>query len=276
MVGQRIHLALRRLAGGAEKLLVELPAAEQRFRLCRAERRRRDGAQRDARLAAALAARLQGHGRGDRHRRVVLGAAREELDEGGAARRRERRHGHRGDQLARFERGLVVVAEERAQRQLAPAAGAPDLDAGVERHERHRRVLVGIGVRERAADRGHVADAHRCHATERLRENGQALRHERRDLGLPVRNQRAEADRTARRLDPVEPFDVAQAHETTGKHQALPHHRHQRGAARDDPGVVAVLLEEREHLVDGTRRPIVEGVHGSTALAAAWIDSTIL
>ena len=105
---------------------------------------------------------------------------------------------------------------------------------------------------------------------------GSAFRHERRDLGLPVRDQRAQAYRTARRLDPVQPFDVAQAHETIGKDQALPHHRHQRGAAGDDPGVIAVFLEQRERLVDGTRRPIIEGVHGSTARAAAWIDSTIL
>src|ERR1043166_3220760 len=106
-------------------------------------------------------------------RGVVVGSTREELDEARAARRGKQRHRDRGDELSRFERRLVVIAEEIFDRQLAPAAGPLDLHAGAERDERDGRVLIRVGVSERAADRGHVTDPDRPHAAKRLREDRQ-------------------------------------------------------------------------------------------------------
>ena len=91
-----------------------------------------------------------------------------------------------------------------------------------------------------------------------------------------MRGQGAKSKAAVVRLDPIKPLDVAQAHETARLHQALPHHGHESGAARDDPRVLAILTEDGERLVERPGRAIVEGVHARLRSAAARIDSMIL
>ena len=91
-----------------------------------------------------------------------------------------------------------------------------------------------------------------------------------------MRDERAQTHAAVRRLDARETLHVAQAHQAAGLNQALSHHRHERGAPRDDARVVSALLKDREDFVERPRRAILEGVHERAIRAAAWIDSTIL
>src|SRR4029450_6933827 len=149
---------LGRLPGGLEQALAERLTPEEGFRRCRAERRHSDGAERDARLAAADTVPLQGDDRGGRDRGVIVGRPRKELEKRRPARRRRWGHLDRGHQPGRRERGLVIVAEEFGQRQLAGSAGVPNLHRGPERQERDGGILIRVGMRQGTADRGHVAD----------------------------------------------------------------------------------------------------------------------
>ena len=86
----------------------------------------------------------------------------------------------------------------------------------------------------------------------------------------------AEAQRAVRRFDPVEALNVAQAHQAGRAHQTLAQHGHERRPTRDDPSVLAVFPQDRERLVDRSRRAIVEAVHARLRSAAVRIDSRIL
>jgi hypothetical protein len=78
------------------------------------------------------------------------------------------------------------------------------------------------------------------------------------------------------RLDPVQPLDIAQAHEAAWTNQMLSHHGHERGAAGNDPRVLAMLTKDSEGFIEPSRGAILEGVHARLRSAAARIDSTIL
>src|SRR5207244_4945937 len=125
------------------------------------------------------------------------------------------------------------------------------------------------------ADGGQRAEAHARDATERLREHRQPLANDRRQLRLAMRDERAETH-CAVRFDAVEAFEITETDETGRSHEPLPHHRHERGAARDHTRVVTELLERCEHFVERPGRAVLERIHRGVRAAAVWIDSTIL
>src|SRR5439155_27080787 len=103
---------------------------QERLGRPRPYRRHADRAERDPRRAAALAVRLQAHGRGDGDGRVVVRGPRKELHVGGAARRGKRWDDDTGDDLAGLDRALVAVADEPLEGPLTSAGGAAALHAG--------------------------------------------------------------------------------------------------------------------------------------------------
>jgi hypothetical protein len=142
------------------------------------------------------------------------------------------------------------------------APGLLDFHPGAEGQERHRRILIRVGVSEGAADGCHVPDADGPHPAKCLGQDGQARAKERGYLRVTLSHEGPEADGAVRRFGPVASGHVVQAHQAGRAQQALAQHGHQSGAAGDDPSLVSVLLEDGERLVEGARGAIVEGVHG--------------
>ena len=91
-----------------------------------------------------------------------------------------------------------------------------------------------------------------------------------------MRDEGANANAAVRGLDPVEPGNLAQAHEIARANQSLPHHGDQGGAARDHSGLVPMLTQDGERFVERPRRRVLEGVHARLRWAAVRIDSMIL
>ena len=121
--------------------------------------------------------------------------------------------------------------------------------------------MIRVGVRERAAYGRHVTDPHGRHAAERLGQDWKPLLQKRREFRLAMRDQGPQANRAVGRVDPSEPLNVTQAHDTPRAHQVLSQHGHEGGATRDDSRVVAVFPEGGKGLLDRPRRAIVERVH---------------
>ncbi len=106
----------------------------------------------------------------------------------------EQRDGHRGDQLARRQRGALDPDHELGDRHRPPAGGTDQLDLGVERGQHGQPVTGRRAGRQVAADGRRVADLRRPDGARRLGEGGEHRR-QRVTAELGVRHAGAEAHR---------------------------------------------------------------------------------
>ena len=131
-------------------------------------------------------------------------------------------------------------------------AGPDGLHLGAER-QGHRRQLAGrIGVGDRAPDRAAIADLE-------VPDVGDGPRQERYGghggvrLGDRLAHHRADADSPVAPLDGVEALDSPEVDDVRVGGEAQGHHRYQALAARQQLGVVAVLDEKVDDVVDPVR-----------------------
>src|SRR3990170_441306 len=157
--------------------------------------------------------------------------------------------------------GLVVVGEELGDGDDALAAAGDELDAGVEDDEAGRRVLGRVGVGEAAADSGDVADAHSGDVAVDLGEEGPALLDDGRGLDVAVVGEGADVQAVRLGADAGEAGDAGEADEVLRLDEGLLHEDDEGGAAGHRPGVLAVLLEEGEDLLQAGRGVEVEVAH---------------
>ena len=170
-----------------------------------------------------------------------------------------------GQHLAGLEPGGQVVDEQLLGRQ-APLAGlAAQRDRRVEGDQHRRRILGRVGVREVAAERRLVADAHRGDLPERLAQRGRIGADLRRQLELAVGGERPDPEAAiVLGRDPVQLGDLAQRDHVLRLHQPHRHQQDHRRAAGDQVGVlVAVGGEQVERLRETLR--LVQGVRTASA-----------
>ena len=141
--------------------------------------------------------------------------------------------------LAGLERGRVPVDEEVPRRDAAAARWRRDLDRRAGGDQRRRIVEAGIGERDRAADRAHVAHGRVGDLRGRVRARRRRRRAAARRRRFPrwrVKAPMRTPPSAARRI-PCSSSMPARLTSAGGSMHARVHHRHQRGAAGERPRV---------------------------------------
>src|SRR5205807_7875752 len=106
---------------------------------------------------------------------------------------RQRRKLDAEQDLARLERRLEQIGEERVERDAPLAESRPRDGDAVEREERDRRILRRVGVREVATERGLLADTNGRDRSERRRQRRRVRADGLRARERAVRREGAEA-----------------------------------------------------------------------------------
>ena len=124
-------------------------------------------------------------------------------------------------------------------------------------------------MREIAAERRLLADAHRRHRRERCREPGRECAH----LGGPrqrtVGGERSQRQPSTRRSDGAKLLEPPQADHASGPDELLLHQDHQRRATGHDEGVLGILRKQRDGLVKRLGFEVVERPHRPDAVPRA-------
>src|SRR6202521_268268 len=145
-------------------------------------------------------------------------------------------------------------------------------DLGVQHQSDGRVVAGGVGVRDHASDRAHVADLVVAHLTRDLREDGQLLLHQRRVLNRHVTRQRADVELGPAFLDVVEFLDAVDVDERLGLRETQAHQGYQAVPARQHLGVVAVLVQQLGSLLDGGGAGVFECGRDHLCASFPWFE----
>jgi hypothetical protein len=153
----------------------------------------------------------------------------------------------------RFEQGGEEVA---GRDRPGPTRSLRD-ELGVERQQDGRHVAGRVTVRDRSADRAHVADLRIADLTRRVCDDRAELleRFGVRDVVMP--RERPDRDPVAVLADVGQVGEPADVHERRGPRHPQLHRRKQRVAAGEELGVLA-RAEQRDRLVDGSCPLVVE------------------
>ena len=144
---------------------------------------------------------------------------------------------HRGQHLARFERGLEIVHEEPVDGRRAHPFGARDFDVRAGRNQRPGQVCLGIGMAERPADGPPVANGGMCDLPRRVLHDCPGA-HKALLVGKArVGNHGPDAQHAFSTVDFVKAGNAAQTHQGGWFYQVGVHHRHQRLASGQAAGV---------------------------------------
>ncbi len=151
--------------------------------------------------------------------------------------------------------GGEVAAEELAGGHDPLTVRPADDQVGLGHHRHGGQLGRRVGVGDAAADRAPVADRHVADEGQGLGQHGEALGHQRRPLGVPFPGRGPEGHGVATVLDAAQrrhPVDVDQL---GGPGQPHGQHRDQALAAGDDLGLVAVLGEQGQDLLERSPAP---------------------
>ena len=156
----------------------------------------------------------------------------------------------RREDLAVGQRRREVGHEEVVGLDHPVAAGARDLEAGIEGQQDGRDLGGGIGVGRAAAERAAVADADVPDMTQRRGDERRPLAHVRRPLDVDVARGRADAQAVAVGGDPAQLVDPADVDQQAGTRQAHVQQGQEALAAGDDLRRV-IAVERRSSVIDG-------------------------
>src|SRR5581483_5528421 len=160
--------------------------------------------------------------------------------------------------LSRLERSGEHFNKEVGCFDHAVALGAFGDEFGIERKDGGRPVGGGIRVDETSADGALVAHLHIAEMACGFRQQRASAAQEIGDLNLKVGGHGADADLTALFLYIREIFDAAEIDEHFGLHEAQLHGGQQAVAAGQDFGVIFVLAQERDCVVEGLGGNVVK------------------
>ena len=127
-----------------------------------------------------------------------------------------------------------------------------------------------VAVRERAAEGAAVTDLRIADLAAAARQDRHVLAHQRVVLDVVVAGEAADRDRVAGVAHVGEVGEPTDVDEHRRRRQPQLHQRQQRVAAGEELGVVAVLGEQRDRVVDGVGAGVVErgGDHRPPAISA--------
>ena len=206
--------------------------------------------------------------RGDADDGPVLGAPVELLER--PARAVGLRHPDLGDDLVGGERGLEEVEEEVVGVDHTFTTTPPDDDAAPEREDHRGQVRRGVAVRQRPAEGAAVADLRVADLARGRAQDRDVLPHHRVVLDVVVPGEPTDGELVAvvaHVREVAEPADVDQHRR---RRQPQLHQWQQRVPAGEELGVVAVLGQQRDRLVDrvGAGRRRTRRDHRSPAISA--------
>ena len=167
-------------------------------------------------------------------------------------------HPDLGQDLVLADRGLEEVHEEVRGRDGAAAAAAGDHELGAQRQRAGPEVARRVGVGERPAEGPAVPDLGVGQLVGRLGDHARVLAHQVARADVVVRGHRADDERVAVVADPAQRVDPAEVDHRLRGVEPHPEHRQQALPAGDDLGVVTVLGEGRQRVLDRGRRHVVE------------------
>jgi len=155
-------------------------------------------------------------------------------------------------------RRLVQSPKEIGGRDRAPAAHAFHDNARLECKDAGRQLGRRIGKRNASPERSAIANRHMRHMRHRLRNQGQALRDNRRAHHLGMSRKRADAHAPAGERDPVERVDTVDVDQETRLCQSHVEHGHEALPPGQDARVVAVLRQQGHDVIEALWPHIAE------------------
>ena len=181
-----------------------------------------------------------------------------DLHEGRADGARGKWQTNLGQDLVGCERRGEVRPEEVRRGDRSTSAGAHGIDLAVEREQQRRPFGGGIRVRDAPTGRSAIADRGVSDQADRLGDHRASLAEPGQLLDRAMARRRAEHQRVP--IDPrvVELGDAVQVDQRRRGGQPERHHRHQTLAPGDHLRVLTALGEQRDRLLDASRREVLE------------------